>query len=189
MKIDKKVLMGLFIVAIMIFSVFGFVLSYGSGQESLKYNNYKFVRTQLGVQTKINGENILFNFYPTQVEDIPIDEDARTALKNIKSLSITYDPGSEWAQGMAEIQFYLEQALPKTKEVYVERGLTDNEGYDLKEIQCKDATETVPVLHLQQADTTEIIFDNNCILAKAQQAQELYRINDRLQYIIYGVME
>jgi len=86
MKIDKKTLMGLFIIGIMVFSIFGFVLSYSSGQEKLRYNDFKFTRTQLGVQTKINGEKILLNFYPTEVEDITIDEQAKQLLKNTKAL-------------------------------------------------------------------------------------------------------
>ena len=189
MKIDKKVLMGLFIVGIMVFSIFGFVISYGSGQERLNYGDYKFTRTQLGVQTKINGQKVLFNFFPTQVEDIPVDDQVKKLLKETKSLSVTYDPEDEWAQAMAEIQYYLEQALPELSDVYVERGLTDSTEYELDEIQCADATEKVPVLYLSHGETTEITFDNNCIIANAQAVQELYRINDRLQYIIFGVME
>jgi len=189
MKIDKKTLMGLFIIGIMVFSVFGFVMSYSSGQSTLKYGDYKFTRLQQGVRTKINGERILFLFDPTQLEDISVDDQAKQKLKNLKTISVTYDPKDEWSQAMAEIQYYLENALLKHAEVFVSRGLTNSTGYDLKEIKCSDATDTVPVLYLTHGNVTEMTFDGNCIIANAAEIQELYRINDRIQYLVYGVME
>jgi len=189
MKINSKTLMGLFIIGIMVFSVFGFLLSYGSDQQVVRYGDYKFTRTSLGVQTKINGERVIFNYDPLQVEGLPIDDQAKTTLKNTKALFLTYDPNHEWATAFAEIQYYLEQAIPQFTDVYVERGLTNSTGFDIKKITCSDATESQPVLLLSQSNQTEITFEDNCITASAEQIHDLLRINDKVQFLMYGVME
>lgn len=192
--IDKKMIMSLFICAIMILSVIGFVLvDYSSGEETKKtYNGYKFIRTQNGWKGNINGEKITFNYLPDQTEDINITPQAKTQLQTTPILAITYDPNSKWAQDYGALQYYLEQTL-NSQTRYLLRAVTNNTKYPtIPQITCKNATSQLPVAVLTMnttQDKTQMNYANNCLTITATKTNEIYRATDRLIYIILGVMK
>lgn len=190
--INKKMLISLFIVFVMVLSTFGFILSYqtGGGQRE-EYNGHKLTITEQGTKVKFNGKSIYFNNFPTQLEDINMSAELKDILKNAKMLTVVYNPGEEWAEAMAEVQYQAEQSLPKYTEIYVARGVTNAKdfNYTLPEFTCKNATAGAPVLKLQEGNETEIILQNNCIIASAESENDFYRIYERILYVLVGIME
>lgn len=190
--IDKKVMVSLFIVAIMILSTFGFILSYSTSErQKQEYNGYKFIITELGMKTEVNDKEIYFNYFPTQLEDINLTEPVKNLLTNIKVITVTYDPNSDYATGMAEAQFLAEQGFQEYAGVYVTRGLTDTKqgNYTTPELTCLNATASNPVLEFKESNTTRIEFKNNCILAYASSENDFSRLYERILYSLLGIME
>jgi len=185
----KKTLMAIFIVFIMIFSVFGFMMNYVFGPgENFTYNDIKFSATEQGVKAKINNVKYTFIFAPQQVEWISMPKKTAQQLQNTKYIAITYNPESKFATTMAEAQFYLEQQLSNA-DVYVERGLTNNTEYpEIKQITCATATSEQPVLELRASNSTEIIVEGNCLIANAVEEREIYAVSERVLYTMLGVM-
>jgi hypothetical protein len=190
--INKKTLISLFIVFVMVLSTFGFILSYqtGGGQRE-EYNGHKLTITDQGTMVKLDGKKIYFSNFPTQLEDINMSSELKDALKNAKMLTITYNPGEEWAEAMADVQYQAEQSLPEYTEIYVARGVTNAKdfNYTLPEFTCKNATSGAPVLNLQEGNETELVLKNNCIIASAKSENDFYRMYERILYAILGIME
>jgi len=185
---DKKVVMSVFIAAIMILSTIGFVANYQTS-ESLKYNGHKFYKTQKGLMTRMDGKALYFNYFPKSLEDINVTEGISSILNNKESVSFTYNPNATHADAIAEMYFYLEQAFTGMKNAYVLQGLTNSTGYTLPEINCKDATEFVPVLIFEQSNETRITTENNCVKAYFATRTDVSRLGDRIVYSITGIMQ
>lgn len=186
----KKVWVSLFIAAIMILSVFGFMMSYQTGQTggTEEYNGHKLVQTQQGLMTKVNGKEAYFDYYPASLEQLNMSDAIKTELKNSKSFWVTYDPDSDFAQAMAEIQFDMEQNLFDVAEIYVARGLTNAKEYALPEITCANATATMPVIYLKKGEKTQIESTDNCITLTTVTEPELRMYHNKIAYILFGVM-
>ena len=190
MVLDKKTWMGLFIAAIMIFSVIGFAMSFSApSAEKRKYNDYTFIQTQQGLRTRVNDINVYFYNFPQDIASIPFDEGAKIALDTVV-LWFSYDPNNEFAPEIADALFYMEEVIGTVlEEPYVQRGLVNNTEYVLPEITCANATASVPVLIIESGNTTAITHDNGCIVATAASQQEVYQVGDRLLYQTLGVMQ
>jgi hypothetical protein len=181
--------MAIFIVFIMVFSIFGFMMNYvfGTG-ENFTYNDIRFSTTEQGIKAKINGVKYTFIFAPQQVEWISMPEETAQQLQNTKYIAVTYDPESRFATTIAEAQLYLEQQLSNA-DIYVERGLTNNTEYpEIKQITCASATSEQPVLELRASNSTEIIVEGDCLIANAAEEREIYAISERALYTMLGVM-
>ncbi len=187
MQFDKKTGMSIFIAVIMIVSVIGFSLTMTEPAEEIEYGDYTFTRTQQGWQTKINEVKTQFYFHPVEVEDIIFDEGAGVAIDGIRVTWFTYDPKDSFAQEIADDLFYMEEYLGKAN-IYVQRGLTNNTDYLLPEINCVNATITVPVFLLKSGNETSIRHENGCIIATAESARDVYRVGDRMLYEVFGVI-
>lgn len=187
MAFDKKTVMSVFIAVIMIVSVIGFSLTFATPAQKLTYNDFTFLQTAQGWQTKINTMRVIFSNYPAQLEYIPFDEGAKTAL-DARALWFSYDPNDLNAPAIADIFFYMEEVLATVSDIYVQRGLVNNTEYVLPEATCMNATVTVPVLLFRSGNETAITHEQGCIIATAESDQELYRLGDRLLYQALGVM-
>ncbi len=190
MEFSRKTWMSLFIAAIMILSVIGFSLTFTEeNTQQLAYNDTDFTRTQNGWQTKINNNKVEFYTFPSELEDIQFDEGAGVALDGVKVLWFSYNPKETYAQEIADTLFYMEESLGKAAGIYVQRGLTNNTGYELPEATCANATATVPVLILESGNETSIKHNNGCIIATASSGREIYRVGDRILYQEFKVMK
>ncbi len=188
MILDKKTWMSLFIAVIMIVSVIGFSLSFAQPAEKLEYNDYTFVRTAQGLQTKVNNIKLYFYHFPRDLEDIPFADGAKTALGNARVLWFSYDSNDLFGQESADALYYIEEVLGTLDKTYVQRGLVNNTGYQLPEITCANASAAVPVLILKSGNETAISFESNCIIGTAASDKEVYQVGDRLLYQALGVM-
>lgn len=188
---DKKTAMSLFIAMIMILSVIGFVLV-DSDTNDLRqtYGEHTFLRLPNGWRTTIDDKQIIFSYFPPQVEDITIPPEAQGILQTSRILGVTYDPNNRFAQDLGALQYYLEQTLT-TPNRFILRGLTNTTKYPtLTKFTCTNATALQPVIFFTFNNTqnTSITFKNNCLTVVAGRTQDLYRTTDRLIYHILKVI-
>ena len=186
---DKKTWMSIIIAIIMIASVIGFAIEFSApANPPITYGSYKFVSTQQGYQTTVKNTKVYFYNPPQQLEELPFDEGAKTALDGARVLWFTYDPNDEHAKEIADSLYYMEEALDQVSNVYVQRGLLNTTGYQLPEITCANATVNVPVLLLRSSNETRITHNTGCITATAASRNDVYQLGDRLLYQQFGVM-
>ncbi len=187
---DPKVLVSIFIAGIMILSTLGVMLDYQTGSSNkMEYNGYKFEQMYDGVQTKINGQRFLLTYFPEQLEHINISTEAKQMLKNMQVFAITYDTKSEYKESFAEQQFNLAEKLALI-EKYAISGVLNNTGMEqIPAITCKNATNAMPVLLLQEGITTNMTLKNNCLAVNIGSMYEAPQAGDLLFYQIAGVMQ
>ena len=179
---------GLFIAFIMVFSIFGFIIDFAvqPSAKGAKYGDFKFRVVNQQYVTKINGVEHVFFFFPRDLEYILLSGEVK-ALLDKPVLIVTYDPKSNLSENFAESQYYFESQLADGKTI--ERALTNNEGTQLSQKSCSDATESQPVIELRKGEKSGVSAVGNCIQLSAVDAFDLYQQTERLIYTIFGVMQ
>jgi len=190
-RINKKVLMSIFIVAIMVLSVFGFMMSYQTNQRDklADYNGFEFSRTQSGLMTEIDGNEMYFNYYPGDLEKLNFPDDAGLILADSKVFYVTYDPNSDFATAIAELQLDMELKLIELGNVFMSKGFTNATGYALPEITCENATAETPVYQIIEGDNSSIQTEESCVILTIANEPDLNAYHTRILYTILGVMK
>ncbi len=182
---DKKMWMGIFIAFIMVFSIFGFVVDFAiQPSQKLKYGDYKFRVVDQRYITKIDGKEHVFVFFPLDLEYILLTDDVKHLL-TAQALTVTYDPQSNLSQNFGEAQYYLELQLQNKA---IERAVTNNQGLDLPQKSCADATGHQPVIELRAGEISRISVEGNCIVLTSLDAYDAYQQVERIIYTTLGVM-
>ncbi len=181
----NRLLIGVFIVAIMVLSTFGFVLNYSEGGKTERVKGIKFVQLQYGVQAKIDDRNVVFNFFPSQSQQAPVA--GKLALKDVGVISITANLDDDYIEDADAISLFLSDLLEKRgKQIIL--GYTGN-GTSRPVITCDDAVPGAPVILLQSGNSTIIQVDGDCIIATAQGRADLYLEGERLALVALGVLD
>ncbi len=179
----------LFIVFIMVGTSVSFVfLDFGPKSEVIKDSGLKFVRYTDYIEAKINGNNAAFSFLPAEVESISVPSDFSGRLQNKFEIDATYDFNSTYRESIALAHHQMELTL-SAYNIYLRKGFTTNTTFNLPVITCSGATQNVPVVFFRYGNSTNIHYENDCIIAEAASNQDFIRIKDRLLYAILGVMK
>lgn len=184
-KKTTQVILVIFIAGIMITSVIGFLWS-GSGK--IKYGKFSFEQSGNGFAATIDGQQVLFNYLPQEVEDITIGQEIIARLANTPQIDATSDFNDTNKEAIALAQYDLNQALDPLLDVYLRQGFTANNTYRLPVISC-DVSTTVPIIYFKTSDQTKISYGDSCILIEAEHAVDFIRIKDRLLYSLLGVIK
>src|SRR3989338_3710266 len=188
-KIKKEKIIVFFIAFIMIASVFGIIFSgYTTQQDKIKYNDFSFVRKGGGWSTIVNQREAVFNYFPTEVEDINISVAIINRLSDTPQIDMTYNFNTTNAEDIALAQYQLFETLDFHFNTYVRVGFTENNSYNLPIITCNDSTPYVPVLYFKESNTTQIFFNDNCIIVEAESGADFLKIKDRILYAIFVII-
>jgi hypothetical protein len=183
------VLVPLLLVGIMILSMF-MAGSGGEGATTTKYNGFKVKEYENGYYVNIEDKNALFQYAPQLLEDINITG-YMGIFDTAPMIYVTYDPDSDFVEEFALSQYRLEGDLYNVKGTYVIKGLTkEQEGTKLLPITCMNATQHVPVIEFAEGNETIInILGGNCMRAITRNKNDVTRVEDRIKYYLYGVMD
>ncbi len=188
-KPNIKLYAGLFIAFIMITSIFGFIVSYQTGQEPLlEYGKFVFYQSSSGLYTKIKDNKAYFYYNPYEMEGINLSKDIRNRILDSKVVSVTYNPSSKYKKMLGGIQYEFGVVVYKTLGIIVQQGLSDNKDYKLNKIDCTDATQFVPVILLEEGKEG-FRMENNCIIVTAEDDYGFLKLYTRLLYGLLGVIE
>lgn len=179
----------IFIVVIMSLSIIGFLIGgRGGGEQKLKYNDISFIRRGNTWITFVNNKQLVFDYFPEQVEDVNISPEI-VAKFNTLEIDTTYDVNDSFAESIALSQYRLQQNLGAVTNLYIRQGLTTNNTFDLSIITCSDATDFVPVLYFKQSNETKVYLENNCIIIEADSEADVLRAKDRLLYGYFNIIK
>ena len=188
-KQRKKLGVMIFIVVIMIGTSFSVFFFGGSPQSSVvKYQGIKFAGSNQGPWiAKINGKDAAFSFLPDEVDSINISGDI-SILQGKFEIDVTSDVNSTYKESIALVQHQLGLTLANYN-IYVRKGFTANNTFNIPIITCSDAVSNVPVVYFVHGNSTSIISENSCIVVKASNDIEFIKAKDRLLYGIPGVVK
>lgn len=177
-----------FIILIMIGTSVSFVFFGFSGvDEKVKYSGIVFVKLLDRWEAKINGQFAAFSFLPGEVENVLV-EDFSQRLQGKFEIDVTYDSNSKFNQSIALAQHQMGLTLTQYN-IFVRKGFTTNNTFNLPIITCEDSTINVPVVYFRYANATNIHIENNCIVAEASSNADFIKLKDRLLYGILGVIK
>jgi hypothetical protein len=186
--LSKKNIVSLFIVAIMVFSVIGFML----GENASTTHKYKGIKFSLlpGNQweAKINSIQHQFDNFPGDLDYINISADAVSRLKDKVQIDITSDANDSKKEYIAAAEYYLSQEMNK-EAIFLRVGFTGKNDYNFSTIKCTDATEAVPVVYFKSSNETKISLVENCIVAEAAKTEDVMGLKDKLIYAMLGVLD
>ena len=188
-KEKKKWGLILFIVFIMIGTSFSFVFfGFQPQNEVTKYNGIKFVKYPDRWEAKINGRIAAFSFLPSEVENALAFDDFAKMLQDKFEIDSTYDLNNTYAQSIAQAQYQMGLTLD-TYNIYLRKGFTTNNTFNMPIITCNESTLNVPVVYFRYGNTTNVHAEDNCIIAEASTNADFIKVKDKLLYGIFGVIK
>ena len=183
---NKKTIITALIVILMVSSTAGFIFGRDESA-SYKYNGYKFSRINNAWIGKIDGKDVMFNFHPSELEEISVSDDVVSKL-NVSRAYLTFEIGKN-LQYIDLIRLGFITAMDDNFGTYILSGtINETDYYDLPIIDCVNATSEIPVIKFVFANETNIYTDEDCIIAEAQSELEFLAISDKILYKLFGVM-
>lgn len=179
--------LAIFIAFIMLTSTIGYVFKGGSNE---KYNDFSFSRTDDGRwYTKINGKQLAFNYFPSDIEDINLSTEVIDKIKNTRMVYFTHDPENRYRENIAMINLELTGILWNSFKVYAMNGLTENNTFNIPIVSCDNATSTSPVIYFKESNQTEIYLNNSCIILSGKTGMDFLALKERLLYGLFDVIK
>ncbi len=186
-KHEKKNKIGfwlaLFIAFIMLTSTIGYVFK---GDSKEKYGDFSFSRgDDQRWHTKINGKQLAFNYFPSELERINLSNEIIDKIKNTNMVYFTHDPENRYSGDIALLK---EMFWPYFR-IYANSGLTVNNTLGLPIVGCNNATNTLPVIYFKESNQTGFYLDNNCIIYELRSEDDFTALKERLIYALFDVIE
>ncbi len=177
-----------FIILSMVFSIFIIILDNPS-QGTLVYNKKDFSVTETGTyKVKIDGKFMEFNYYPSELERIPLSPETLSTIKKAQNVIVIFDPNMTTEDLMFSdlARFELQTQLPVSLGFAMTK---DSALYALPVVQCEQATAEYPIIFINSSSTTGFITTENpyCIVMNGR-LREIVASKDRLVYTYLGVM-
>jgi hypothetical protein len=186
---SKRKMWTIILGAIMVFSVFGIMLSsYTSEQDSAVYKGYKFERTATGWVTEIAGKKASFYYLPEDLEKMDIAPEIKS-LAESKVVYITLNPAAKRIEQFELMRFELSESMNSLFGIYSMPGITqESEQYTQPIVTCGNSTEMMPVIALSEANETRAYTDGSCIVLEAD-AYSSNALKDRVLYSMLGILD
>ena len=195
MKKDKrekrnKIIISIIIAVVMVSSIIGFLYGTNVSENEMKYdiNNktYSFVRQNNMYILNLNKQKIGFYYLPFEI-DLNISDEISNKIKNSGVIYITFNPEMNNPEYIDVARFDLATNFAM-KNIYTINGITnENVNYNLPIINCENATNFIPVIIMQESNTTNVNMTNNCITMQGKNF-DFIKFRDLIIYKLYGVL-
>lgn len=174
--------LALFIIVIMVFS--SFLMGMDQSTTSGKYNGHKFAYLNNQWVTTLNNYEMSFYFHPSEVDYLNL-----TNPENLHAplIYVTFDP-NETNEYIELSRLKLDLAAQST-DTFFSPGVTQPSAeYNFSQVTCRNATPYIPVIFFQKSNLTEIEYNQNCYILKAESNLDFVKLTERIIYQITGVI-
>ena len=167
-------LMGLFIISIMVFSVLYYGLD-SSGQEKVEYQGITFTQTNYGWQGYTDeDERILILTNPQELEGVPLPSGISFSyLEHLPKVYVSFNPENDMSSVLQDFQANVRASGYLTAACYEDSELCS----ELPIKTCVDASESVGVVLFQYAEEDSVTLEGNCLTI---QGKNLLMLTDKL---------
>lgn len=192
-KSKTGIYLSIFLAVIMIGGVAGIFLSNPSSDSQLSYGKYNFKNINGIWVTKINGKETNFYYFPDQVKNLSISEDAFQTLKNSQGVIISFNPEVNETLKAQTIDIFRLELVDAILSSYKKQiGFAVNKKINSSQfsyLTCSNSTLNVPIMSIDYSNQTSIKLINSCIVVSATDEYGLLALLDNLKYRIYGVLQ
>ncbi|MAG52865.1 MAG: hypothetical protein CMH62_02785 [Nanoarchaeota archaeon] len=173
MKVNSKVLVALFLAAIMISSVLGFILSSshtGGPQPSrVKFGDFFFVETSQGWVTHINGDQqVIISSDPRNLNLAAIPDISLNELNSAGRVYFTLNPNDNIQNSFA---YFNANIIPRLRTVTSACSEDVHQCENLPLITCDNALPSVKVIQTQISNSSSVTYNNDCLLIQGNSFQ------------------
>ena len=192
---NKKTVIGLLVAFVMVSSL---LAAWQGGSTALDpYNGYKFKTKgydqygEYNVFGKVNDEWIEFWYHPSDLEQMEVSALVIPTLKNSKMVYLTFDPDDKQISEIELARMELSESFAYEYNIFPLIGVTANatEYQDFPIVDCRNATQLIPVLYLKSGNETKINQEGNCMYLYSIDVVKFRPIIDRIRYGLYSVMK
>ena len=178
--------MGLFIVVLMIMSVFG-VMLYGQNDtaSSVSESGYDFIaREEQGLQvwqTEIAGDTASFLYLPSQTESVSAEFNRATLHEPL--LILAFDPTQQDLEIIDYARARFAEDLQQNTQSSGTAVTVESSAYDIPLLNCSEDSAVV----FRYGNQTSISQDGSCVVVQGEDPRSFLVALERLRYIYYGV--
>ncbi len=197
-RMSKKMIWTLILGGLMVASVFGIMFSsYNSGNDKLKYGEYKFEKavkrlpsgmTQEIWTVDIDGKKAEFSYFPGDLEEFELDPAIGDLLARSKVVYLTFDPSTKNVGKFELMRLEMAESLADFGKYPVPGIIEEHEQYSQPIVDCGNATEMVPVVSLVEGNETNARLEGGCIVLEANEYSTT-ALKDRVIYSMLGIMD
>ncbi len=187
---NTKIFLG-FVLSIFLISSLGSVVVYygnDSDQDSFTLTfsdkDYKFNRKSdnsgnLYYEVSYDNEDFLVYYLPYQIL-LDVDNETQDLIRNSNYFYLAFDPHQEDLSMVDYMRFDVKQNIPATK-FFVDAVTESDSVYSFPIIDCNNATINSPVIVLENTNTTNIEYSDNCLNIEFAN-YDFLRLRDMLVY-------
>ncbi len=175
------VLIGLFIISIMVFSVLNFGLD-TSGQEEVEYKGLRFIKINQGWQTYTEDETkIVVLGDPRDLETVSFDAVSLSFLQSIQieKIYLSFNPEQDVSGALYDFQMNIPLSAGLVAACYEESEACA----EMPIKTCSDARVSSAVIVFREANETSVVLEGNCLTIEGK---NLLSITDKVildQYV------
>ena len=170
-----NILMGLFIISIMVFSV----LYYGldtSGKKEVEFRGLTFIETNVGWQAYTKGnQRILISSNPEELGDVSFDSVSLSFLQGLGIQKIYFSVNPE--NDMSEALYDFQRNIPLSAGLVVACYEESIACAKMPIKTCADTAIGIVVVVFKEANETSVVIDGNCLTIEGK---NLLSITDKL---------
>lgn len=131
-----------------------------------------------------------FRADPRNMQFINMDPEVVDKILSGNRIYLTYSPNEDNISKVVVAGIQIARLVGnvfglRLTEAYTEDSDPINEMVPLKD--CSDASDTVTVIQLETADTTEIVSEGNCVIVRGKDANELINAADKVGMNLLGI--
>ena len=160
-----------------------------SGQgDTFRYSGLTFKQTRQGFYAAdLDGRLLEFVYKPEALSDIEVAPSIIDTVTASRAVYITYGWNNTFMRDMALLQYEAGNILEAKYGVFVQPAFTGGNPLNVSAVSCENATEFVPVVLIQLANSTSISADSShpgCIVLNVSSSVDLARAADRFKYAL-----
>lgn len=176
---NKKVVISIFIITVMVLSVIGFMLGNNEEQNTntLKYNDFEFTKINDKFVLEKDNKQFYFDYFPDELQNITIPSFTIVSPKYY----FIFTPGEKdinMEYSMQKLQYSLSQFNIMTV-------LACDFEENCPDIPIKNCTDYS--FYFKKSENNTIFFDENCIILEGDN-QFLSQAVDKINYKLLGVL-
>ena len=190
--VSRRRLITWFMAAIMVSSIFGFILmNQTQSTANLDYNGFSIESSKVGYQVTLEkGKSLILINHPSSLENVVVEKPVWDLLARARVIGVTYNESDERAEAFGAGQFLLERDLAVSPRIFVQRGLLNASGTNLQSMSCNNATVDFPVLMIGVGDQTKaFVVAPSCVMIQGVVPVDTIRVVDRIILGLAGVMK
>ena len=190
-KKQKKRLAYTLIILLVLSAIYASAYFLKQAKEKQYYNDFLVQKSELGYMTKLYIANnpylIETKYHPMDVEDIKIDFNPKSVIKNKQHIYVAIDPYDTRLTGKTTIAGMELKALiePFFKTAVTSAFTKEKNNYTLK--TCPEQNKTEAVFLLAIGNETKIFKNDNCIILEAITQEDLIKEADAVIFRLLSI--